>query len=121
MKRPFAYVLNFTRMGKAKGWRDLLATLRCAVETPRNSPLVEDRPLGAGALELVEARVGGDRYDAVEKFARLFALGRGGDDGAEEGDTVHRDHGSADVFPDLADPLVVGGAQGFVELVGVDV
>src|SRR5690625_1776546 len=90
-------------------------------QTRRNSPLVEDRPLGAGALEFVEARVGGDRDDAVEEFARLFTLGRGGDDGAEEGDTADRDDGGADVLAHPADRRGVGGARGVVELVGVEV
>src|SRR5690606_28633729 len=79
---------------------------------------VEDGALGAGALELEEARDAGHEDAAVPEAAGLLALRGGGDDGAEEGDVVERHDRGADVLADLGDALAVRGPQGVVELVG---
>ncbi len=78
---------------------------------------VEDRALGAGALDLVEAGVRGDQDHAVPQLGRGLALGRRRDDRAEEGHVVDRDDRRADVLADLGDALLVAGPQLRVVLV----
>src|SRR5215217_4729175 len=80
---------------------------------------VEDRALGARALELVEAGGAGHEHGAVPEPPGGLALGGRSDDRTEERHPVDRHDRRADVLTDLGDALLVAGAQQLVVLGGV--
>lgn len=61
--------------------------------------LVKLRAFRAAALNFEEVRVPGKGYRGVPKLSRLFAPRNPGEDRAEEGRTVYRDHGCSDIPP----------------------
>src|SRR5690606_25941337 len=66
------------------------------------SRLVEDGVAGSAPLEFKEPVGSRDQQNAVPQPTGGLALGGGGHNGAEEGDVLDRDHGSAHF---LADPV----------------